>query len=81
MAFDGAGNLWVVTNAGIQICDQNGRVRGILALPGIDAKSIVEIGFKNYELYLRDEMNTMFFRKLRVTQPSEGVTPKSQGQG
>ncbi len=81
MAFDGAGNLWVVTNAGIQICDQNGRVRGILALPSIDAKSIVEIGFKNYELYLRDEMNTMFFRKLRITHPIEGVTPKSQGQG
>ena len=81
MAFDGAGNLWVVTNAGIQICDQNGRVRGILALPSIDAKRIVEIGFKNYELYLRDEMNTMFFRKLRITHPIEGVTPKSQGQG
>ncbi len=33
ITFDGAGNLWVVTNAGIQICDQNGRVRGILMLP------------------------------------------------
>ena len=33
MAFDSKGNLWTVTDAGVQICDQNGRVRAILMIP------------------------------------------------
>ena len=44
ITFDGNGNLWAVTSAGLQICDQNGRVRGILRLPlGIDAVNEVTI--------------------------------------
>ena len=33
MAFDSRGNLFVLTNIGIQVCDQNGRVRFILDIP------------------------------------------------
>lgn len=33
MAFDSKGNLYVATNMGIQIADQNGRVRAILRYP------------------------------------------------
>lgn len=33
LAVDTHGNLYVATPAGIQICDQNGRVRAILPLP------------------------------------------------
>ena len=33
MAFDSMGNLFVLTNIGIQVCDQNGRVRFILDIP------------------------------------------------
>ena len=33
MCFDTFGSLYVATNMGIQVCDQNGRVRAILPLP------------------------------------------------
>ncbi len=33
MAMDNEGNLYAATNAGIQVCDQNGRVRAILQFP------------------------------------------------
>ena len=82
MAFDGAGDLWVVTNAGIQICDQNGRVRGILMLPrGLKAEETIEIGFGNDELLLQSSNGITYRRQLHVTPPIPGVTPKSQGQG
>ena len=34
MMFDTLGNLYVATNLGIQICDQPGRVNGIVRRPG-----------------------------------------------
>jgi len=33
LAVDNGGNLYAATNAGIQVCDENGRVRAILQLP------------------------------------------------
>lgn len=81
--FDGAGNLWVVTNAGIQILDQNGRVRGILMLPREidDVKYIIKIVFGDNEVSLISGKGLKFTRKMHVTPPTPGVTPKSQGQG
>lgn len=82
MEFDGAGNLWVVTNAGIQICDQNGRVRGILMLPdGVDAADVIKIVIKDGEISLWSRKDVEYTRKLNVTAPTPFVTPKSQGQG
>jgi enterochelin esterase-like enzyme len=82
MEFDGAGNLWVVTNAGIQICDQNGRVRGIIPLPqGVDAKDVVKIGIGDDVIWLLDDMGSEYSCILHVTPPTPGVAPKSQGQG
>ena len=82
MTFDGAGNLWVVTNAGIQICDQNGRVRGILMLPkGLDAASATYIKVDHDEVWIQSDKGVRYTRKLHVTAPKPGVTPKSQGQG
>lgn len=85
MAFDGSGNLWVVTNAGIQVCDQNGRVRGILMLPnGVDALSVIGITIhdKCVELVtVDDDMENIYLRNFNVNFPQLGVTPKSQGQG
>ena len=82
-SFDGDGNLWVVTNAGIQVCDQNGRVRGILMLPKQvdDVKYIIRITFGDNEVSLISGKGLKFTRKLHVTAPIPGVTPKSQGQG
>ncbi len=42
MSFDNNGNLWVVTDAGIQVCDQNGRVRAILRLPLELEKALID---------------------------------------
>ena len=86
IAFDGAGNLWVVTDAGIQICDQNGRVRGILMLPDdVYAMEVCNIAICDGRVELvtvnEDMGNTVFARDLHITAPRPGVTPKSQGQG
>ena len=83
MTFDGAGNLWVVTkDVGIQICDQIGRVRGILKFPGtLDGSDIMRIEIHKKEIYLYDRRGYIHSRQLHVTPPTPGVTPKSQGQG
>ena len=83
MTFDGEGNLWVVTkDVGIQICDQNGRVRGILKFPGtLDGSDIMRIEIHENGIYLYDRRGYIHSRQLHVTPPTPGVTPKSQGQG
>lgn len=82
MAFDGAGNLWVVTSAGIQICDQNGRVRGILMMPElVNVNSVVKIGFTEHSFWMIDDFSNEYIRQLHVTPPTPGITPQSQGQG
>lgn len=78
MAFDGNGNLWVLTSAGIQICDQNGRVRGILALPcrlGDDAALSLRDGH-----IILVSSGRAYIRRLNVTPAVPGQTPPSQGQ-
>lgn len=80
--FDSQGNLYVVTNAGIQICDHNGRVRGILALPhelDIQAVNGLKIGSGN--ITIETSSGRAWVRKLNIEPATQGVTPKSQGQG
>ena len=77
MAFDGEGNLWVVTKAGLQICDQNGRVRGILSLPSPSGRIAILDGAVLYSL----PDGSAYTRSLNVKAPTQGVRPKSQGQG
>lgn len=75
MTFDGDGNLWVVTDAGVQICDQNGRVRGILTLPAdVDAARcgiVIDADGVHIDRYTR---------RLNVAPPRPGIKPASQGQ-
>lgn len=79
MSFDGDGNLWAVTSIGIQILDQNGRVRAILALPdGIEASQINFITIKEGEVALHTTSH-IFTRQLKVKAASG--PPVSQGQG
>ncbi len=75
MAFDAEGNLWVLTRDGLQICDQNGRVRAILRLPvaGAPFKGF-EIGKGNVTLYGH---GCSFTRPFNVSPLI--VAPKSQG--
>lgn len=81
MAFDSRGNLFVATNMGIQICDQNGRVRAILPLPaGKPAEAMAIIGDR---LYAKSGA-TVYVRRLDMhgCHPEDRpVKPVSQGQG
>ena len=79
ITFDGKGNLWVATRMGIQICDQNGRVRAILRLPqGCSPVNEIIIGNGVVTLSTAD---AMWQRRFNVTAPIPGTRPDSQGQG
>lgn len=83
MLFDAAGNLYVATGMGIQICDQNGRVRAILTNP-TDSEGTVEVSSMKLSedgvLYVSDGRRT-FARKIGTGAPVPGTRPVSQGQG
>lgn len=79
MAFDTNGNLWVVTDSGIQICDQNGRVRGILRLPR--GAYSAQLALKPGRIYLRCPDGHVYSRRLKVNPAVSGQRPQSQGQG
>ena len=79
ITFDGNGNLWAVTNLGIQVCDQNGRVRAILRLPqGID--TVNEIKITEGYVWLHTP-TADWRRRFNVIAPILGQRPESQGQG
>ena len=82
LAFDTLGNLYVLTPFGIQVCDQNGRVRAILNLPdGVKAAS--SLCFIGQTLYVLGD-GAVYVRGLKHTawNPGDGfITPPSQGQG
>ena len=82
MTFDEDGNLYVATSMGVQVCDQNGRVRAILPLP--DSAPIRSLAFVGTKLYVVNERGEIYVRELKVSgaQPWQTATsPKSQGQG
>jgi enterochelin esterase-like enzyme len=79
ITFDGWGNLWAVTGLGIQICDQNGRVRAILRLPQ-GCSTVNEINVSNGFITL-DTDDAVWQRRLNVIAPNLGIRPESQGQG
>ena len=79
ITFDSNGNLWAVTSMGIQVCDQNGRVRAILRLPkGIDTVNEIEITQGWVWLFTA---TGDWRRRFNVAGPTLGLRPESQGQG
>lgn len=81
LTFDSLGNLWALTETGIQILDQNGRVRGILSLPkGIDLSD-----GSTYQLTLDEgrvsiiTANAAYSRDVNASPAVSGQTPPSQG--
>ena len=74
--FDAKGYLYVATSVGIQICDQNGRVRAILALPRGSAESIAFAGNRLFAI----SGGKLYVRKLHRSGTHNGL-PKSEGQG
>lgn len=82
MTFDENGNLYVATAMGVQVCDQNGRVRAILPLP--DSAPIRSLAFVGTKLYVVNERGEIYVRELKVSGVQSWQTatsPKSQGQG
>ena len=80
MTFDTEGNLYVATAMGVQVCDQNGRVRAILTLP---QGAVTNLSFVDNVLYVVSGGNiyrrTMKTRGYHHNQPK--IEVKSQGQG
>ena len=80
ITFDGDGNLWAATNVGLQVCDQNGRVRAILRMPQ-DCPPVKEIRIEGSGWVWIYTAKGTWTRRFNVTTPSLGTRPESQGQG
>ncbi len=83
MTFDNKGNLWVATDMGVQVCDQNGRVRAILTLPTGKVTSLA-FGGKNHDILYSVSDGRIFRRRMKVSgmEPwMPAMKPVSQGGG
>jgi gluconolactonase len=83
LATDDHGNVYAATNLGVQICDQNGRVRAILQMPYGKISGICFGGASYDELYVICG-GRLYKRKLKVKGVpawAAPVWPKSQGAG
>jgi hypothetical protein len=83
MMFDQLGNLYVATPMGVQVCDQNGRVRAILSLPSGKIEALTFAGEEKNRLYVLSQ-GKLYRRKMNI----KGITPDmppvkitSQGAG
>jgi hypothetical protein len=74
--YDASGYLYVASSVGIQVCDQNGRVRTILSLPGGAVDTIAFAG--NYLFAV--SKGRLYVRKLQRSGTHNGL-PKSERQG
>ena len=83
LAFDKNGDLYVATNIGVQVCDQNGRVRAILTLPGGPVSNLWFGGESLNTLFLQCG-GKFYKRKLKVPgvpSSQKAITPVSEGGG
>ena len=83
MSFDTNGNMYVATLMGVQVCDQNGRVRAILSLPS-GAVSSLAFGGKDHDVLYVVSGGTVYRRKMKVKGVqswSSPMKPVSQGAG
>ena len=74
--YDASGYLYVASDLGIQVCDQNGRVRTIISLPGGSVNTIAFAG--NYLFAM--SRGKLYLRKLLRSGTHNGL-PKSEKQG
>jgi enterochelin esterase-like enzyme len=85
LAVDTHGNLYVATRMGIQVCDQNGRVRAILPLPTPSGpvRSLC-FGGEHFDILYVTDGTHVFTRRLKVrgfAQWAEPISFPSQGAG
>jgi enterochelin esterase-like enzyme len=74
--YDASGYLYVASKVGIQVCDQNGRVRTILSLPSGAVQSIAFAGNHLFAI----SGGKLWVRRLQRSGTHCGV-PKSERQG
>ncbi len=74
--YDASGYLYVASKVGIQVCDQNGRVRTILSLPGVE---VTTIAFAGNHLFAVSK-GKLYVRELLRSGTHNGY-PKMEGQG
>lgn len=72
MAFDSKGNLFVLTDIGIQVCDQNGRVRFILEIPDEVRDALLEDNRPHLPELLRNGGIKEYERGLLTLKIAEG---------
>lgn len=79
LAFDTDGNLYAATTSGIQVCDQNGRVRAILRYP--QPGTPAAFGFSGHELMVKMPDGSLWARTINATAAPKGkrIEVKSQG--
>jgi len=83
LAVDDRGNLYAATNLGVQVCDQNGRVRAILQLPGGPITGLC-FGGPDFDTLFVICGGKLYKRKLKVKGVPSWATPvhaESQGGG
>lgn len=74
MAEDAQGDLFVATRMGVQICDRNGRVEGILTLPGGPVTSL-SFGGKSFDTLYVVCGGRLYARRLAVRGLAGGAAP------
>ena len=83
MTFDVNGNMYVASEMGLQVCDQNGRVRAILTLPS-GRISTVAFGGKDHDNLYVLSGSKIYRRKMNVKGVQSWMLPLdpvSQGAG
>jgi sugar lactone lactonase YvrE len=77
LAVDTHGNLYVATRIGIQICDQNGRVRAILPLP-VRSGSVRSLCFggERFDLLYATDGHRLYKRGLKIPGIPPGAEPR-----
>ncbi len=74
IAFDTEGYAYFATASGIQICDQPGRVVGIIRNPGPAAVSKLALGGEGFRTLYATEGGRVYRRRLRRKGPAPGET-------
>jgi len=85
LTVDTHGNLYVATRMGVQVCDQNGRVRAILPLPAPSGpvRSLC-FGGRHFDVLYVTDGRQVFKRHLKVSGHAPWASPvsyPSQGAG
>lgn len=78
LAFDTEGWLYASSALGIQVCDQNGRVRGIISVP---AGKLEKFSFKGDIIYVVVDGKAYARRIGHKAAAKDSPRPVSQGQG